>query len=123
MSSWIKPHLKLGINLDILFCMATEKAQKNIEKSLNKYLEDRKGVLGKKVDCHIHVVQPLEEVISSSIRDDKELNAILMNPKYLIKEHVITEAYKVGKHDNPHLGFDECALPVVLSHKIGRAHV
>lgn len=104
------------INLDILFCMATEKAQKNIEKSLNKYLEDRKGVLGKKVDCHIHVVQPLEEVISSSIRDDKELNAILMNPKYLIKEHVITEAYKVGKHDNPHLGFDECALPVVLSH-------
>lgn len=104
------------INLDILFCMATEKAQKNIEMSLNTYLEDRKGVLGKKVDCHIHVVQPLEEVISSSIRDDKELNAVLMNPKYLIKEHVITEAYKVGKHDNPHLGFDECALPVVLSH-------
>lgn len=104
------------IYLDILFCMATQKAQKNIKKSLNMYLEDRKEVLGKKVECHIHVVQPLEEVISSNIRDDKELNAVLMNPKYLIKEHVITDAYKVGKHDNPHLGFDECSLPVVLSH-------
>lgn len=104
------------IQLDILFCMATEKAQKNIEKSLKKYLEDRKEVLGKKVECYIHVVQPLEEAISGCIRDDKELNEVLKNPKYLIKEHVITDAYKVGKHNNPHLGFDECALPVVLSH-------
>ena len=104
------------IQLDILFCMATEKAQKNIEKSLKKYLEDRKEVLGKKVECYIHVVLPLEEAISSCIRDDKELNEVLKNPKYLIKEHVITDAYKVGKHNNPHLGFDECALPVVLSH-------
>jgi hypothetical protein len=29
---------------------------------------------------------------------------------------IVTEHYLKGKHDNPFLGFDECALPVVLGH-------
>lgn len=29
---------------------------------------------------------------------------------------IITKYYKVGRHDKPHMGFDECGLPVVLGH-------
>ena len=29
---------------------------------------------------------------------------------------VVDEHYKKGKHDLPYLGFNECALPLVLNH-------
>lgn len=104
------------VELDILFCMATDKARDNIEESLTRYLNAKKDTLTKKVNCHIHVVQPLVKDISNDIRTDGKLNKVLENPKYIIKEYVMTDSYKVGKHDKPHLGFDECALPLVLAH-------
>lgn len=104
------------VELDILFCMATDKARDNIEESLTRYLNAKKDTLTKKVNCHIRVVQPLVKDISNDIRADGKLNKVLENPKYIIKEYVMTDSYKVGKHDKPHLGFDECALPLVLAH-------
>ncbi len=104
------------VELDILFCMATDKARDNIEESLTRYLNAKKDTLTKKVNCHIRIVQPLVKDISNDIRTDGKLNKVLENPKYIIKEYVMTDSYKVGKHDKPHLGFDECALPLVLAH-------
>lgn len=104
------------VELDILFCMATDKAKDNIEESLTRYLEAKKNTHTKNVNCHIRVVQLLDKDISNCIRYDDKLNKILENPKYNIKEYVLTDSYKVGKHDKPHLGFDECALPLVLAH-------
>ncbi len=31
-------------------------------------------------------------------------------------DSIIDEHYKRGKHDRPYLGFNECSLPLVLSH-------
>lgn len=101
------------IHIDILFCMATHKAEVNIRKNLNEFLE--KSDYGK-VKYHIHVVQPLDDSLSTDITDDPVLMKLLAKPQYFHQELKNDKAYNVGSTANPFLGFDECALPVVLSH-------
>lgn len=100
------------IQIDILFCIATEKAKTNIETALNAYLQDTP----RKVTCNIHVVQVLEDKLSDDIKADKNLVDVLKKEKHFVNEAVLSKSYSVGKDDNPWLGFDECALPVVLAH-------
>lgn len=102
------------IHLNILFCVATEKAVKNIEKALDDFLACSN--LKKEVKYKIHVVQVLEDRISQDIKDDIDLMALLEKDEYLDIDSVMSKSYAVGKHDKPYLGFDECALPVVLVH-------
>ncbi len=101
------------IHIDILFCMATQKAEDNIRKSLDDFLEKRSYG---KIKYHIHVVQKLDESLSRDITGDPDLMRVLEKPKYLHQNLKDDTAYKVGSVNRPYLGFDECALPVVLSH-------
>ncbi len=101
------------IHIDILFCMATHKAEENIRKSLDDFLEKR-GY--NNVKYHIHVVQPLDESLSKGITENPDLMKVLEKPQYLHQELKDDKAYNVGSTVRPYLGFDECALPVVLSH-------
>ena len=101
------------IHIDIQFCMATEKAVRNIRNGLDDFLQKR-GY--NKVKYHIHVVQKLDESLSKEITDDPDLMKVLEKPKYLHQNLKDDNAYKVGSVTKPYLGFDECALPVVLSH-------
>ena len=102
------------IHLDILFCVATENAVKNIEKALDDFLAS--SDLKKEVKYKIHVVQILEDRISQDIKDDVDLMTLLEKEEYLDIDSVMSKNYAVGKHDKAYLGFDECALPVVLVH-------
>ena len=102
------------IHLDILFCVATQKAVANIKQGLKAYLSSH--TFKKEVKYKIHVVQVLEDKLSEDIKDDEKLNKVLEKKEYLDKDSVMSKSYKKGKHDKPYLGFDECALPVVLSH-------
>lgn len=97
-----------------MFCIATEKAEANINSCLEEYLKS-KGWQDK-VKYDIHIVQILEEKLSNDIKNDRDLVAVLKKDEHFVEECVISKSYKVGKNDNPWLGFDECALPVVLSH-------
>ena len=101
------------IHIDILFCMATQKAEDNIRKSLDDFLEKRSYG---KIRYHIHVVQKLDESLSRDITGDLDLMRVLEKPKYFHQNLKDDTAYKVGSVNRPYLGFDECALPVVLSH-------
>ena len=102
------------IQIDILFCIATEKARTNIKSSLDDYLKSVNWQ--NKVEFNIHIVQILEDKLSIDIKTDKDLVKLLKKDEHFVKECVISKSYKVGKKDNPWLGFDECALPVVLAH-------
>ena len=114
MSYLLSPAQK-EIQVDILFCIAAEKAKTNIETTLRAYLKS-KG-LHNKVKFNIYVVQILENKLSDDIKADRTLVAMLKNDKHFVKECVMSSpSYEVGKHDEPYLGFDECALPVVLAH-------
>jgi hypothetical protein len=101
------------IHIDILFCIATEKAVRNIRNGLDDFLQKR-GY--DKIKYHIHVVQKLDESLSKEITEDPELMTVLEKPQYLHQNLKDDTAYKVGSVTKPYLGFDECALPVVLSH-------
>ena len=102
------------IQIDILFCIATEKARTNIKSSLDDYLKSVNWQ--NKVEFNIHIVQILEDKLSIDIMKDKDLVKLLKKDEHFVEECVISKSYKVGKNDNPWLGFDECALPVVLAH-------
>lgn len=102
------------IQIDILFCIATEKARANIKNNLDDYLKSVNWQ--DKVEFNIHIVQLLEDKLSNDIKNDKDLMEVLKKDKHFVEECVISKSYKVGKNDNPWLGFDECALPVVLAH-------
>lgn len=102
------------IHLDILFCVATEKAVAKIEQGLNDYLSTH--TFKKEVMYKIHAVQVLENKISEEIKDDEDLNKVLEKEEYLDKDAVMSKSYRKGKHNKPYMGFDECALPIVLSH-------
>lgn len=111
--SYLLDPYKDKVHIDILFCMATRKAENNIRNGLKNYLNSR-GF--NKVTFEIHIVQPLEDSLSEAICGDEQLMKILQKEKYLNKVVSDSEAYKVGQKERPYLGFDECALPVVLSH-------
>jgi len=102
------------IQIDILFCIATEKARTNIKSGLDDYLKSVNWQ--NKVEFNIHIVQILEDKLSIDIKTDKDLVKLLKKDEHFVEECVISKSYKVGKNDNPWLGFDECALPVVLAH-------
>lgn len=102
------------IQIDILFSIATEKAKTSIKDNLDDYLKS----VGwqDKVEFNIHIVQLLEDKLSNDIKSDNDLVKIIKKDKHFVEECVISKSYKVGKNDSPWLGFDECALPVVLAH-------
>lgn len=102
------------IQVDILFCIATEKAKANIENNLQAYLNSKE--FKREVKFAIHVVQVLEDKLSDDIKADKDLIKMLKKDKHFVRESVMSKSYEVGKNNEPWLGFDECALPVVLSH-------
>ena len=101
------------VHIDILFCIATKKAVRNIRNGLDDFLLKR-GY--DKIKYHIHVVQELDDSLSKEITEDPNLMKVLEKPHYLHQNLKDDTAYKVGSVTRPYLGFDECALPVVLSH-------
>lgn len=101
------------INIDILFCMATCKAELNICKNLDEFLKECKY---NKVKYHIHVVQPLGDSLSKDIIGNPDLMKVLEKTKSSYQDLKEDKAYNMGSIAQPYLGFDECALPVVLSH-------
>lgn len=111
--SYLLDHNQPEIHIDILFCMATHKAEENIRKNLDEFLE-KCGY--DKMKYHIHVVQPLDDSLSTDITGDPILMKVLEKPQYFHQELKKDKAYNVGSTANAFLGFDECALPVVLSH-------
>lgn len=112
--SYLLDPLQEKIQIDILFCIATEKARTNIKSNLDDYLKS----VGwqDKVEFNIYIVQLLEDKLSNDIKTDNDLVKVLKKEKHFVEECVIFKSFKVGKNDSPWLGFDECALPVVLAH-------
>lgn len=91
----------------VILYIATKKAKEKIEKELNSFAKSEK------IDFKVIVIQEIDDSIALTNEKLGELAHILeekFDPK------ILTKHYKKGKIDNPYLGFDECGLPLVLSH-------
>jgi len=100
---------KSSLDIHILFYVATTYSIKNLEEAINVW---------KKANSHnfkltIDAVQLIDETVSNGVTSDQALMKLC--EKYF-DQSIIDTHYKVGKTAKPYLGFDECALPLVLNH-------
>jgi len=65
------------------------------------------------VPFEVRVVCLLPNSIKLDAKKDEKF--IKMLRKYF-DNSIMTESYRKGKHKKPHMGFNECSLPLILSH-------
>lgn len=102
------------IDIHICFCIATEYARKYIENMVRDYLTS--SGLETRLNVQIDVVQMLRDDAKIDKYKEPNLYKIIQNPHYFDSELVVTSSYKKGKYDEPYLGYNEGALPLVLAH-------
>lgn len=110
--------LRSLINLDdlqiwVVLAVATEQASKKLKDVVAEWLESE----GLSIQGSIIVIQTIPEAVKIDPKINPEIKEGVVNllSKYF-DDRIIDEHYIKGKHDKPHLGFDECALPLILSH-------
>lgn len=107
-------NLEKPLEIRIFFCIATEYALEKIKRNIKDYLDEKN--LDDKVNVIVDCVLKIEESLSESIRNDTRLERVLKKSNYFDSAHVMSDSYMKGKTDKPYYGFNECALPLVLSH-------
>lgn len=94
---------------ELSVCLILYIANSNVISYLEKYGKELFG----KIPFKVKVVYPLPESIKVSPSTDSDFIELL---KKYYDPAIETTHYKVGRHQKPYLGFDECALPLILSH-------
>ena len=95
-----------NLKIFIILYIATKKSLQHIETHFRK-------LVNKNIEINVSAVLVLE--------DDLKFNPILNNDfeNMLGKKFdskIVDQHYEKGKHDRPHLGFDECRLSLILNH-------
>lgn len=102
-----------GLNLidpsDVQVCLVLYMATNQAYEYLQKYGRELFGV----IPFTVKVVNLLAE--SAKVNDQDNTEFIRTLSKYY-DSSIETKSYLKGRHEKPYLGFDECALPLVLSH-------
>ncbi len=98
-----------SLEVNVLFYIATEDAKTYLENSISIWKQETKN----NININIKVIQEIPNSIRSSVLNDPKFEALMI--KYF-DSSIIDGHYEKGKHVNPHLGFNECALPLVLNH-------
>lgn len=80
-----------------------------------EYLERAGKELFAEIPFSVKPVYLLPDTTKLSYDNEEDRRILEILPKYY-DSAIETESYKKGKHEKPYLGFDECALPLVLGH-------
>ena len=89
-----------------LYC-STIGAAKNLEKVGKEMFRP--------IPFHVSSTYILPEILKLSHKNGEDVTFLEMLPKYY-DNSIETDSYRKGRHREPYLGFDECALPLVLGH-------
>jgi hypothetical protein len=98
-----------SLEINVLFYLATEDAKLYLEKSICEWKKQSKV----DIEINIKIIQEIPNSIRNDVLNDPKFRALMI--KYF-DPSIIDSHYEKGKHDHPYLGFDECALPIVLNH-------
>jgi hypothetical protein len=101
------------LNIHIVFYIATRDALDTIKEALNIFLDTLNNK--NKLTCSVDAVQVIEKQISENVQNQTDFINLISREKYFDKS-IIDGHYTKGKHDKPYLGFNECALPIILNH-------
>jgi len=102
-----------NLNIHIIFYIATSDALSTIQEAFNVFLEAHPNK--DKLTCSVSAVQVIEKQISDSVKAQSDFMNLISQDKHFDKS-IVDKHYIKGKHDNPYLGFNECALPIILNH-------
>ena len=94
---------------DVHVCMVLYMATKQA----HNYLKNLGKELFNKIPFEVRVINSLSGDSKLKEPDDQAFISLL---KKYYDPSIETKSYLRGKHEKPYLGFDECALPLVLSH-------
>ena len=94
----------------LLLYVATTQARKYLQGMVDRWRSSQGGAVG---DVEIIVVQEIPDSVRVSEQRDGAFVDLLES---YFDSGVVDEHYQKGRHASPHLGFDECALPLVLVH-------
>jgi len=97
------------VQVCLILYIATEQALSQIQESTEQWLTENKC----NVKFTILPVQVITEAVRLHPATDKEVTEVLRRH---FDSSIIDKHYRKGRHEQPHLGFDECALPLILSH-------
>lgn len=101
------------LNIHIIFYMATREALVAIEEAFVTFFKCHTNK--DKITFSIDAVQIIEKQISDEVKGQTDFIKLICNQKYFDNSIVDTH-YKKGNHEKPYLGFNECALPIILNH-------
>lgn len=98
-----------NIGFCLVLYVATERAQRHLKTAVDTWLKENGG----DTTCDIVVVQLIPEEIAIDDTSNPELVAVL---EQYFDPSIVDKHFRKGRHERPYLGFDECGLPLVLSH-------
>lgn len=106
---WDKITNKSDLEIHIIFYISTNEALLSLEHEIDTWkLQNR---IDTRID--LHAIQIIENNIKEKVLLDSQFLALA--EKYF-DPTIVDRHYKKGKHDKPYLGFNECALPLILNH-------
>jgi hypothetical protein len=100
-----------GFTIHVIFYLATELAINSIRDALKMFVATQ----GIRVNCDVHAVQLIEQKISDDVIDETAFIELIAKEEYFDKS-VMDSHYQKGDCKRPYLGFNGCALPLILSH-------
>lgn len=98
-----------SLEINVLFYIATEDAKEYLETSIAEWKKKSHS----SITININVIQIIPKSIKKSIVKNKAFNQLMID---YFDASIINDHYSKGKCDQPHLGFNECSLPLVLNH-------
>lgn len=101
------------LNIHIIFYIATRDALDTIKEALNTFLATL--ATKDKLTCNVDAVQIIEKQISENVKGHSAFISLISRDEHFDKS-IIDGHFTKGNHSKPYLGFNECALPIILNH-------
>lgn len=102
-----------NLNIHVIFYIATRDALDSINEALNTFLQDHPKKA--QLTCDVNAVQIIEKQIAENVKSQTNFINLISKEEHFDKS-IVDVHYAKGKHEKPYLGFNECALPLILNH-------
>lgn len=100
-----------NLDVHVVFYLATRRALDYLDNGIETWKQEN----DKKFNHSVSAVQVIEEATPNDVKAETDFINIIKKDAYFDGD-IINKHYREGRIEHPYLGFDECALPVVLNH-------
>ena len=100
-----------NLEIHIILYVMTEDAKQKLSNVIQEWVD----LHNLNVIIKIHPVQLIQDPSKIKIETDSKLLEIIMKSEYFDNE-IVDPHWKKGNYAKPYLGYNECSLPLVMSH-------